>query len=152
MQAVVGEGEGEKEGGRIKRRSERKRGRGGKQKKGEEEGKKRERERCKSFLSLSSLRSNKQHWLKLFSAYTESPPRVGCLEWPLRVSPAHSLHGRPQGTQVQPGLQHTQVCSLYISPSLFLFLPLPLPLSLPSPSISASLSFSFPFSTMVSFI
>ena len=32
-----------------------------------------------------------QRWLKLASAYAESPLRVGCLEWPLRVSPAHAL-------------------------------------------------------------
>ena len=29
--------------------------------------------------------------MKLASAYAESPLRVGCLEWPLRVSPAHAL-------------------------------------------------------------
>ena len=42
-------------------------------------------------IIISPLRSSKQRWLKLSSAYAESPLRVGCLEWPLRVSPAHSL-------------------------------------------------------------
>ena len=32
-----------------------------------------------------------QRWLKLASAYAESPLRVGCLEWPLRLSPGHAL-------------------------------------------------------------
>lgn len=32
-----------------------------------------------------------QRWLKLSAAYSESPLRVGCLEWPLRVSPSHAL-------------------------------------------------------------
>ena len=32
-----------------------------------------------------------QRWLKLASAYAESPLRVGCLEWPLKVSPKHAL-------------------------------------------------------------
>ncbi len=32
-----------------------------------------------------------QRWLKLASAYAESPIRVGCLEWPLKISPLHAL-------------------------------------------------------------
>ena len=32
-----------------------------------------------------------QRWLKLSAAYSESPLRVGCLEWPLRASPSHAL-------------------------------------------------------------
>ena len=36
-------------------------------------------------------RSTIQRWLKLSSAYAESPLRVGCLEWPLRISPSHAL-------------------------------------------------------------
>lgn len=36
-------------------------------------------------------RSSKQRWLKLSSAYSESPLRVGCLEWPLSISPSHAL-------------------------------------------------------------
>ena len=37
------------------------------------------------------IRSAFQRWLKLSSAYAESPLRVSCLEWPLRISPSHSL-------------------------------------------------------------
>ena len=32
-----------------------------------------------------------QRWLKLASAYAESPLRVGCLEWPPKISPLHAL-------------------------------------------------------------
>ena len=39
----------------------------------------------------SMSRSTIQRWLKLSSAYAESPLRVGCLEWPLRISPSHAL-------------------------------------------------------------
>ena len=54
-----------------------------------------------------------QRWLKLSSAYAESPLRVGCLEWPLRVSASHALQ-----LQVTAALRalnpvksrHTQVC------------------------------------------
>ncbi len=42
-------------------------------------------------LIISLCRSSVQRWLKLSSAYAESPLRVGCLEWPLRVAPAHAL-------------------------------------------------------------
>jgi hypothetical protein len=41
--------------------------------------------------SIFFFRSAFQRWLKLSSAYAESPLRVGCLEWPLRISPSHSL-------------------------------------------------------------
>ena len=42
-----------------------------------------------SFSSPSP--SSIQRSLKLASAYAESPLRVGCLEWPLRLSPYHAL-------------------------------------------------------------
>lgn len=42
---------------------------------------------CTNCTSRSAF----QRWLKLSSAYAESPLRVGCLEWPLRISPSHSL-------------------------------------------------------------
>lgn len=35
--------------------------------------------------------SSLRRWLKLSSAYAESPLRVGSLEWPLRMSPSHAL-------------------------------------------------------------
>eukprot|EP00731_Ephydatia_muelleri_P029201 Em0020g845a len=38
-----------------------------------------------------STKSSTLKWLKLASAYAESPLRVGCLEWPLRISPQHAL-------------------------------------------------------------
>lgn len=44
---------------------------------------------CPSHYSLSL--SSIQRSLKLASAYAESPLRVGCLEWPLRLSPSHAL-------------------------------------------------------------
>ena len=44
------------------------------------------------YESMASLtRSIMQRWMKLSAAYSESPLRVGCLEWPLRVSPSHAL-------------------------------------------------------------
>ena len=42
-------------------------------------------------VSPSKPRSIMQRWMKLSAAYSESPLRVGCLEWPLRVSPSHAL-------------------------------------------------------------
>ena len=44
-----------------------------------------------SIVCIFFFRSAFQRWLKLSSAYAESPLRVGCLEWPLRISPSHSL-------------------------------------------------------------
>ena len=36
-------------------------------------------------------RSTIRRWMKLASAFTESPIRVKALDWPLQVSPAHGL-------------------------------------------------------------
>ena len=44
-----------------------------------------------SPFSPSPSPSSIQRSLKLASAYAESPLRVGCLEWPLRLSPYHAL-------------------------------------------------------------
>lgn len=40
---------------------------------------------------LCIIRGSLRRWLKLSSAYAESPLRVGSLEWPLRMSPPHAL-------------------------------------------------------------
>ena len=39
----------------------------------------------------SLLRSSLRRWMKLSSAFTESPIRVRALDWPLHISPAHAL-------------------------------------------------------------
>jgi len=48
-------------------------------------------ERLLNHNMLYTYRGSLRRWLKLSSAYAESPLRVGSLEWPLRLSPSHAL-------------------------------------------------------------
>ena len=63
-----------------------------------------------------SPRSSTLKWLKLASAYAESPLRVGCLEWPLRISPQHALQLQMSAalrSTMPVKSRHSQVCLLW---------------------------------------
>ena len=67
-------------------------------------------------LSPPSPRSSTLKWLKLASAYAESPLRVGCLEWPLRISPQHALQLQMSAalrSTMPVKSRHSQVCLLW---------------------------------------
>ena len=72
------------------------------------------------ILRFLFLRSLLQRWLKSSASYSESPLRVGCLEWPLRASPSHAL--QLQAAAALRALhpiksRHAQVCSSSHTPS-----------------------------------